>query len=281
LIDTDIKPFLKWAGGKRQLLSHIHGRMPKKFNRYYEPFIGGGAMLFDLKPKEATINDINPALINTYKQICTDSNEVMKYIDVLDIAIQKTDLDKDERKKIYYEARNRFNEKIMGQEYDAEMAALLLFINKHCFNGLYRCNSKGGFNVPYNGGKSNSYDHDNLLAVADFLKVVDIHCTDFENICNQSKEGDFVFLDSPYAPINADSFVDYTKEGFSKEDHIRLADQFKKMSTRGVYCMLTNHNTQLIHDLYVGYNTQIVQVKRLINRDSDHRVGEEVIITNY
>lgn len=281
LKNMTMTPFVKWAGGKRQLLEHINARKPIKYKNYYEPFIGGGAVLFDLQPKGAVIGDINPALINTYQQIRDYPEDVMHFADENDKSIQNENLDLDERKELYYDARKQFNQKVKNDEYDAQTAGLLLFLNKHCFNGLYRCNSKGEFNVPYNRSVRNSYDREDILAVSDYLHHVAIQCTDFANICEMAQPGDFVFLDSPYAPIKADSFVDYTKEGFAKEDHLRLAEQFRTMTERGVYCMLTNHNTPLIYELYQGFNIEPVQVKRMINRDASHRTGEEVIITNY
>lgn len=276
-----ITPFVKWAGGKRQLLEHINARKPISYKNYYEPFIGGGAVLFDLQPDGAMIGDINPALINTYQQIRDHAEDVMYFADKNDKSIQNEYLNLDERKELYYNVRKQFNKKIRDNEYDAQTAGLLLFLNKHCFNGLYRCNSKGEFNVPYNRSVRNSYDRKDILAVSNYLHHVEIQCTDFENTCEMTRQGDFVFLDSPYAPNKADSFVNYTKEGFSKDDHLRLAKQFRIMSERGVYCMLTNHNTPLIHELYQDFNIEVVQVKRMINRDATKRTGEEVIITNY
>lgn len=277
-----VNPFIKWAGGKRQLLEHIHNRMPKKYNNYIEPFVGGGAVLFDLQPKTAYINDINRALVNTYKQIKHSPEEVMDITHQYDLRIQDDSLDKDGQKEVYYAIREEYNEKLINAEYDAQSAALLLFLNKHCFNGLYRVNAKKGtFNVPFSNTTRDSFKRDNILDISEYLQNVHIKHGDFESLCDQAQEGDFVFLDSPYAPIKDDSFVSYTKEGFAKEDHERLADQFKAMSDRGCYCMLTNHNTPFINELYKDYNIQVVQVKRLINRNADDRTGEEVIITNY
>lgn len=280
-LKSAMHPFVKWAGGKRQLLNRINDKKPKIYHKYYEPFIGGGAVLFDLQPQKAVIGDINPALINAYKQIRDQVENVMNYVDIYDEKIQQEGLELDERKKIYYSIRKLFNEKILSQEYDAQAAGLLIFLNKHCFNGLYRCNSKGEFNVPYNRSVRNSYEREDMLLVSSYLQNVDIKCVDFANVCQKADTGDFVFLDSPYAPVKADSFVDYTKEGFSKEDHLRLAKQFRMMTQRGVYCMLMNHNTPLIRELYQDFHMEVVSVKRMINCDASKRTGEEVIITNY
>lgn len=275
------QPFIKWAGGKRQLLTHIHELMPKKYNNYIEPFIGGGAVLLDIQPQKSFVSDINGALINTYLYIKDKPTEIMNILDKYDSNIADKKLQDNSAKEYFYEVRNLYNDMLRLEKNDEEAAALLIWLNKHCFNGLYRCNSKGLFNVPFANTLRKSYDIDNILSVSKLLENVEIIHGDFEILCNKAEKEDFVFLDSPYAPITADSFVDYTKEGFSKEDHIRLANQFKAMSERGCYCMLTNHNTDLINKLYEGFNKKVVQVKRLINRNANDRTGEEIIITNY
>jgi DNA adenine methylase len=272
-----VAPFVKWAGGKRQLISQIRERMPKLYNDYYEPFVGGGAVTFELLPKGALINDINKALINAYRQICDVPD---KFID----EVKKLDLDMwDDGKEYYYSLREHYNDKLMKSEYDVELAALLVFINKHCFNGLYRVNGKGLFNVPYNNSRGVSIDEETIMNVSEYLKDVTIMDGDFEVACKNAQKGDFVFLDSPYAPLNPSSFESYTKEGFDIESHKRLATLYDELTSRGCYCMLTNHNTELINELYggKGYRIDVVSVKRMINSDATNRVGEEVIICNY
>lgn len=274
--EAKMKPIIKWAGGKGQLISKLRERMPKSFDKYYEPFVGGGAFLFDLIPEAAVINDINKELINMY--ICVRDN-LEELIDTL----KKIDLSHEERyKEFYYLSRYKYNNKILHQKYDVEMAALFIYLNKHCFNGLYRVNSKGLFNVPFNNKKSGkSFEEKNLREISDYLKRVQINNGDFAEILDDAKKGDFVFFDSPYAPLNDTSFESYTKNGFSQEEHIRLANMFKELSARGVYCMLTNHNTELIHNLYSEFNYEVVSVKRMINSDTSNREGQEVIITNF
>lgn len=274
---TKIAPFVKWAGGKRQLLTHIRERMPEKFNTYYEPFVGGGAVLFDLLPDNAVINDINKALINAYRQIGTSPDEFLDVVNKLDDEMW------DDGKKYYYHIREKYNDKLMRQEYDVELAAMLVFINKHCYNGLYRVNAQGLFNVPYNNSRRGSVDAESILEVSKYLKNVTILEGDFEDACHLAKEGDFVFLDSPYAPLNPTSFESYTKEGFDVESHIRLARLFDELTERGCFCMLTNHNTEFINELYgnKGYRMDVVSVKRMKNSDANNRVGEEIIICNY
>lgn len=275
--NSNIAPFIKWAGGKRQLLAQIRERMPESFNNYYEPFVGGGAVIFDLLPISAVINDINKALINAYKQICNASDDFLKKSKELDEAMWE------DGKEYYYSLREHYNDKLMREEFDVELAALFVFINKHCFNGLYRVNGKGLFNVPYNNSRKASRDEDTIRATSEYLKNVTILEGDFQIACQNAKKGDFIFIDSPYAPLNPTSFESYTKEGFDIESHKRLADLYDELTARGCYCMLTNHNTELINKLYSnkGYKIDVVSVKRMINSDATNRVGEEVIICNY
>lgn len=275
--NSSVAPFVKWAGGKRQLIPQIRERIPEKYNDYYEPFVGGGAVIFDLLPANALINDINKALINTYRTICKEPDAFLKEVSRLD-----NDMWED-GKKYYYSIREHYNDKLMRSEYDVELAALFVFINKHCFNGLYRVNGKGLFNVPYNNSRRVSVDEDVIIATSEYLRGVTIIDGDFEQACKNAKKGDFVFIDSPYAPLNPTSFESYTKEGFDIESHKRLAKLYDELTARGCYCMLTNHNTELINELYGNkdYKIDVVSVKRMINSDASNRVGEEVIICNY
>ncbi|WP_337804188.1 Dam family site-specific DNA-(adenine-N6)-methyltransferase [Phascolarctobacterium succinatutens] len=275
--NATVGPFVKWAGGKRQLLAQIRERMPREYNRYYEPFIGGGAVVFDLLPENALINDINEALINAYVQIRENVDSFLDNIHRIDSSIGE------DGKAYYYSMRNLYNMKLEKMEYDIELAALFVFLNKHCFNGLYRVNSKGLFNVPYNNSKRVSCDEESIRMTSDYLKRVTITTGDFEDACRNSGRGDFVFLDSPYAPLNPTSFESYTKEGFTLESHERLARLYDELTERGCYCMLTNHNTELIEQLYgnKGYAISVVNVKRMINSDANNRKGQEVIICNY
>lgn len=277
MANNNLSPFLKWAGGKRQLLDKILDRMPINYNNYYEPFIGGGALLFELQPDSAVINDINASLINTYRIIADRPHEFISTVMELDSKIPK------DGKTYYYLLRERYNNKLIKEEYDTELAALFIFLNKHCFNGLYRVNGKGLFNVPYNNSKRESINNESIMAVSEFLENVKIMQGDFEKACNNAQKGDFVFFDSPYAPLNPTSFESYTKEGFDIESHKRLADLFERLTDKGCYCMLTNHNTDFINDLYgdKGYKMDVVRVKRMINSNASKRVGEEVIIYNY
>ena len=277
MIHSKSAPFVKWAGGKRQLLSQIKERMPEKYNNYFEPFVGGGAVFFELLPEKALINDINRALINAYRRICNSPKDFLSSINKLD-----ADMGED-GKKYYYALREHYNDKLMREEFDTELAALFVFLNKHCFNGLYRVNGKGLFNVPYNNSRAASVEEELIYAVSERLQGVTITDGDFEAACQTAQKGDFIFIDSPYAPLNPTSFESYTKEGFDVESHKRLAKLFDELTDRGCFCMLTNHNTDFINDLYggKGYKIDVVDVKRMINADASNRVGKEVIICNY
>lgn len=277
MIHPKCAPFVKWAGGKRQLLSQIRERMPEKYNNYFEPFVGGGAVFFELLPEKALINDINRALINAYRRICNSPKDFLGSINKLD-----EDMGED-GKKYYYVLREHYNDKLMREEFDTELAALFVFLNKHCFNGLYRVNGKGLFNVPYNNSRAASVEEELIYAVSERLQGVTITDGDFEAACQTAQKGDFIFIDSPYAPLNPTSFESYTKEGFDIESHKRLAKLFDELTDRGCFCMLTNHNTDFINGLYggKGYKIDVVDVKRMINADASNRVGKEVIICNY
>lgn len=272
-----ISPFVKWAGGKKQLLDRLEERMPETYGRYYEPFIGGGALLLDVQPKNAIVNDVNEQLLNVYRQLKADAEVVISILNGLD-AVECN-------KEHYLKMRAEYNKKIAAHILDAECAALTIWVNKHCFNGLYRVNSKGLFNVPYNnkvGGASMS--EENLRGIGAYLNSGDIEIRegDFEAACADVRAGDFVYFDSPYIPVSETAnFTDYTKDGFSYEDHRRLADLFRRLDAAGVKIMLSNHNVDLVYELYDGFKIEAVDVKRAINRDASKRVGKEVIITNY
>ena len=270
-------PFVKWAGGKKQLLSRLEERMPQTYNRYYEPFIGGGALFLDFQPDNAVINDVNPQLLNVYRQLKENTELLIEKLNELDSVICD--------KEYYLEMRTKYNQKIALNECDVECAALMIWINKHCFNGLYRVNSKGLFNVPYNNKISGaSFDAENLRRIGEYLseKNIRIQLGDFEDACDSVSEGDFVYFDSPYVPISETaSFTDYAKEGFSLEDHTRLAELFKRLNDRGAYLMLSNHDVPLVRELYKDFKIEPVDVRRNINSNASKRVGKEVIITNY
>lgn len=271
------KPFVKWAGGKRQILDKLNKYIPTNFGTYYEPFVGGGALLFDLSPKKAVINDSNEELMNVYNVLC-DYSKYSKMCKLLN------KYEANHSEEFYYEIRNMDKEKSFTRISDYKKAARTLYLNKSCFNGLYRVNKKGEFNVPFNKNKKvNTYDGENLLTIHYFLTNNDIkiECLDFEESVKNAKKGDFVYFDPPY-DSDTSTFNSYTEEGFGKEEQRRLAKVFKELDSRGVYVMLSNHNTILVNELYKDYNINIIEAKRSINSKGSKRGNvEEVIITNY
>lgn len=272
-----IVPILKWVGGKRQLLPTIHEMLPDKISTYYEPFFGGGALFFSLLPEKAVLNDFNPQLIGMYRAI--QQNPLSVEAELLDIQGTYNALPSDMEKANYYGyLRRLFNVKIQKQHHDAQMAALLIFLNKAGFNGLYSVNKSSEYNVPSAHKKTiHSFTHDNLLSVSSALQNATILCGDFEAAVQTASPGDFIFFDFPYY----NTFDTYQSNGFSEADHRRLANLFQALTDKGVSCMLTNSNTDFILSLYKGFHIRTVQVKRLVNSDASKRTGEEIIVTNY
>jgi len=272
------KPFVKWAGGKRQIIDKLKKYIPDEFNTYYEPFVGGGALLFELSPKKAVINDSNKELMNVYEVLC-DENKFNKMCKLLN------SYETSHSEEFYYEIRNKDrNKTTFNRLSDYTRAARTIYLNKACFNGLYRVNSKNEFNVPFGKKtKVNTYEGSNLITVSNYLTMNDIKLlsTDFEEAVSSAEKGDFVYFDPPY-DSDTSTFNSYTENGFDKEEQKRLAEVFKKLDEIGVYVMLSNHNTSLINELYKDYNIHIIEAKRNINANGKKRGKvEEVIITNY
>ena len=271
-----LTPFVKWAGGKKQLLPQLIARMPEYSGTYYEPFIGGGAMLLALQPQRAVMNDVNAQLLNIYIQLKQNAENVIAEVEKLDTVVCN--------REYYLSVRKQYNQKISDNILDPECAALMIWLNKHCFNGLYRVNSKGLFNVPYNNKtKGPSIDAHNLRRMGQYLNDADVEIRhgDFEAACHDVKAGDFVYFDSPYIPVSATSnFTDYTKNGFSFDEHRRLADLFRHLDEKYVHLMLSNHDVPLIYEWYEGFHIEAIRVRRAINRDGTKRMGKEVIVTN-
>jgi DNA adenine methylase len=275
---TEIKPFVKWVGGKRQLIMHIEKRLPKKFNSYFEPFVGGGALFMHLKKESAIINDYSEDLINVYKTI---KNHPKKLMDKLD---EFENNHKSSPNEYYSEIRGMDRLENWNKIDKITKASRFIYLNKACFNGLYRVNQMGYFNVPSNKKEVvKTYDKDNILILSEYLKTnnVQILTGDFEKAVETAKKGDFIFFDPPYDMINGNSFESYTKDGFGVEGQKRLAELFKKLDKKGCYVMLTNHNTPLINELYKDYKIDVIEVKRMINADATKRTGIETIIYNY
>ena len=272
-----INPFLKWAGGKRQLIGQIQERMPSKYNKFIEPFVGGGSVFLYFQPNRGVICDTNRQLINCYEQIKKSPQEIASLLKEIESIPSN--------KEYYLSLRKKFNEKIASHIHDPESAALMIWLNKHCFNGLYRVNSKGLFNVPYNNDSSSLYvDEKNLIYVGVYLENSDIEilCDDYSAACKKANPGDFVYLDPPYLPMsNTANFTSYSKNGFDEKEHIKLAKIFHEMDDRGVKIMLSNNDTQKIYKLYEGYNITPVEVGRFVNCKGSKRKSREVLITNY
>ena len=272
------KPFVKWAGGKRQIIDKLKMYAPDEYDTYYEPFVGGGALFFELSPKKAVINDFNAELINVYNVLCNEE-KFNKMIRVLNS--HETNHSED----YYYELRNKDRSKSsFGRLADYTRAARTIYLNKACFNGLYRVNSKGEFNVPFGKKtKVNTYEGSNLNLISYYLtnNQITILNEDFESSVSTAKKGDFIYFDPPY-DSDTSTFNSYTEDGFGKEEQVRLARVFKELSDRGCYVMLSNHNTKLINELYSDFNIHIIEAKRNINANGKKRGKvEEVIITNY
>ena len=272
------KPFVKWAGGKRQILDKLKQYIPEEYDTYYEPFIGGGALFFELSPKKAVINDSNEELINVYQVLC-DEDKFNKMIRLLNSH------EANHSEEFYYELRNKDrNKNTFKRLSDYTRAARTIYLNKACFNGLYRVNSKGEFNVPFGKkNKVNTYEDSNLNLISYYLtnNEITILCEDFEKSVENAKKGDFIYFDPPY-DSDTHTFNSYTEEGFGKEEQIRLAKVFKELSERGCYVMLSNHNTSLVKELYQDFNIHLIEAKRNINANGKKRGKvEEVIITNY
>lgn len=272
------KPFVKWAGGKRQIIDKLKKYAPVDFDTYFEPFVGGGALLFELSPKKAVINDSNQELMNIYEVLC-DEDKFKKMCRALN------SYEKQHSEEFYYELRNKDrNKKTFSKLSDYTRAARTIYLNKACFNGLYRVNSKNEFNVPFGKKtKVNTYEGDNLITVSNYLTMNDVKilCCDFEEAVSSAKKGDFIYFDPPY-DSDTSTFNSYTEDGFGKDEQKRLAKVFKELDSRGCYVMLSNHNTHLVNELYKGYNIHVIEAKRNINANAKGRGNvEEVIITNY
>ncbi len=266
-IAVPAKPILKWAGGKTQMLGDLLPKVPSSYGRYIEPFFGGGAMFFALQPEHAIIADSNPELINLYRQVADHVDDVIYQL-----------------KK--YENTQEMFYSVRGQDWttlpEAEAAARTIFLNKTCFNGLYRVNKKGQFNVPFGKYKNPKIcDEDGLKAASAALKKAEIVCGDYFLVLEHyAQPGDFIFLDPPYLPISEYSdFKRYTKEQFYEEDHIELAKMVKTLHERGCHVILTNSNHPLVHELYAPFTIEVIQTKMHITSNSNTRKGEDVIVT--
>ena len=261
------RPFLKWAGGKRQLIRELTARAPANYGRYWEPFLGGAALFFALNTTKATLSDLNPRLIRTYRGVQKNAAAVIDRL---------SRMPNDESFFLSQRKRN------IDQCDDTELAAWMIYLNRTAFNGLYRVNRKGRFNVPFGHYKQpNICDENNLLAVAGVLTGVEIVLGDFETITRNTEPGDFVYFDPPYAPLSEYSdFTRYTAEPFNLEDHARLRDVATRLKCKGVTVVLSNSDTSVVRDLYgKDFEINSVMANRHISAKGSARrkVGEVII----
>ncbi|MCL4308555.1 MAG: DNA adenine methylase [Candidatus Thermoplasmatota archaeon] len=266
------RPFLKWAGGKAQLLAQMKPFFPKDYRTYFEPFLGGGAVFFHLRPEKAVLSDSNPELINTFTVVRDDPLGLMRALDVH--FPQRTE------ESYFYKVRATDPSTLSS----VERAARTIFLNKTCFNGLYRVNADGNFNVPWGGYRNPTlYDHENLLAASALLRGKKIVLADYQKICSKAKVGDFAYLDPPYHPLSETSqFTSYTKEDFGNREQRKLAEVYRRLDRRGVLAMLSNSATPFVRTLYDGFHIEFLKATRAINSKGTGRGPiDELLITNF
>lgn len=290
------KPFLKWAGGKTQLISDIEKSMPTELTNskftYIEPFVGSGAILFWMlnnfpKIEKAVVNDINEDLINTYKSIASNPKELISNLQILQNEFHDLEGNEDNKKLYYYQKRDLYNTRKLEQ---SGQAALFIFINRTCFNGLYRVNSKNLYNVPMGGYKKPTIcDKENILAVSNALQKVEILCGDFENTLNSANKNSLFYFDPPYKPLSETSgFNTYTKDSFDDAEQIRLKDFCTKLDILDYNWILSNsdlkgkdENDNFFDDLYSDFTISRVDARRSINANPEKRGSiKELLITN-
>ncbi len=272
-LKNEIYPIVKWVGGKRQLMFELLKIMPKSYNRYFEPFVGGGALFFELQPENAYISDMNEELINLYSVVRDNVYELIE------------DLGKHEVSKEYFlEIRNIDRTEQYAKLSNIERASRFIYLNRTCFNGMYRVNSKGKFNVPFGHYKNpRIIDENNLLNCSKLLNKTEIKCADFSEILTKVQKDDFVYFDPPYVPLNeTSSFTSYTKDGFDIDMQFKLRDICDELDSMGVKFMLSNSDTKLVNELYANYEIKKVFASRQINANADGR-GKitEALVRNY
>lgn len=289
------KPFVKWVGGKTQLLEEIGKKYPQKIEKYCEPFVGGGAVLFDIlqkfQPKEVLINDINKELINTYFQIKNNCEDLVLQLSLMQITYQS--LGEEERKIFFYEKRSRYNEiKVNGNDtLNLEKAVLFIFLNKTCFNGLYRVNSKGLFNVPFNNAKNPLIcDEENLWSCSNLLQNVSLQVGDYKTCEDFIDEKTFLYCDPPYRPLTETSaFTSYSENRFADKEQIELAQFLERIARKGAAILASNSdprnidvNDNFFDELYKHFEIKRVFAARAINSNSNKRgIISEILISNF
>ncbi len=273
-IKANVPSLVKWAGGKKQLLEQFKSLFPEEIGNYFEPFVGGGAVAFFTlkyyKPTRAVLSDINGELVNLYNVVKNKPDELIE-------TLKK--LKKLHSEETYYKIRAEDPSLLC----EVDMAGRFIYLNKTCFNGLYRVNSKGGFNVP--SGKHTNPSvlmEEDLREVSQLLKNTEINKADFEEVLKHAKKGDFIYFDPPYYPLNKASFTKYAKGDFLEKEQERLLEVFKELDRRGCLVMLSNSDTDFIKNLYKDFNIHFVRASRMINsKGSDRGKINEIVVTNY
>ncbi|MBP9811864.1 DNA adenine methylase [Candidatus Gracilibacteria bacterium] len=275
------QPFVKWVGGKRQLIEQFQKLFPKKFNDYYEPFLGGGAVFFNIQKRKSYLSDMNAELINVYQIIKSKPEDLIKYLKSIEHS-----------KETYLEIRAWDRVKGWEKKYNkVARAARFIYLNRTCFNGLHRVNSRGEFNVPMGAYKNPDYVQEENIRNTSLLlnkTEAEIKVESFEHVCDKAEEGDLIYFDPPYDVLSETAnFTSYNKVGFGHDMQIKLAETFRELDKKGCFVMLSNHNTPFIRELYSSLGIkklrfEIVQARRNVNRNSSGRgsVGE-IVVLNY
>jgi DNA adenine methylase len=272
----NLQPVLKWVGGKRQIIQQILEHMPDEYGRYFEPFLGGGSVFLSISPKNAVINDYNTELMNLYKIIKNNPYGLVKILGTFK-----------NNKSEFYRIRNLDRENnFLRANNDTFRAARTIFLNKTCFNGLYRVNAKGEFNVPFGNYKNPKIiDSENIYRISEFLNKYNIKIlnTQYSDSLKYVRKNDFVYFDPPYDPISdTSSFTSYTEKGFTREDQIKLKETCDLLDLKGVKFLLSNSATDFVLDLYKDYNVTLIDVRRNIAASTEKRtIVKEVLIRNY
>ncbi len=273
------RPFLKWAGGKSRIAKQIASFFPADFNRYYEPFLGSGAVYFTISPQKGLLNDLNKYLIGTYETIRDHPDDLLVELDKINMAYHFIPY-LEEKSAYYYDARDRYN---MMENVSIEKSALFIFLNKAGFNGMYRENSKGKYNIPF--GKHEKClisDRENILEVSRNIQDMRFTSGDYKLALGTARRGDLVYIDPPYVPVSKTSdFTQYQKEGFDYDEQKRLRDLALELHERGCYVVISNSSCKRSRDLYVNpiFNIHTIEITRLIHRS--RKLVPEIVVTNF
>ena len=287
------EPILKWAGGKRQLLDELYARFPAAFGRYHEPFLGGGAVFFDAEPDRAIVNDANPRLVNFYEQVRDRPSALIRRLTSFDDPESDPDPDRPYAEETargrdvdayYYQQRALFNRRPYEGEYDPlEEAALLVYLNRTCYNGLYRENADGGFNVPMGRYADPDWvQRDRIRRASAVLADAEIRHGDFAYVLDAASPGDLVYFDPPYEPMSATaSFTEYSAAGFDRDDQRRLLDVARELDDAEVWVVVSNSGVMYEPYADAGFRVDREDAARAINSDADGRDAvDEIVATN-